>query len=535
MKIRATLAAVVTAVFVCLGVVVPITPAVAAGVPPVALPSCAGESAPTGGWLLRDLVSTGTTKSNPADVRPRNYRLGEPCFDTVGFADPVLMVPVRMTDLAVPGSYAAGSEAAVCATDDPSNCGVFMGYGYLTATPSSVRLCFSFTGDNSPAQQITLRVGSGPAGSGATTGGGAVSTMKSTFSGGTVTCPAGSNAVSTYTTSGGIGTAPWEWRYGGSSPANSAWTGNMFPHGYDADTVGGTQAAQAVFGAGAPFAVPDTGEVVCSSNYSATDTTTYTLPGHTHGGSPGVSATPPTLDEDDEPDEWTVWQGYYPDGDDLTLSMCDYLVEVRFWICTYTGHSPLDYGCLEVRWVADQFRDRHPYPDGSDQESICALYPDTPGCFDVINPPYVDGTDFAEVCLPIPEDAIPEWLTLDWLLPWMGHFIGCLFTPVGGLDSGGWIAAAWANGPAGQLGDAFADLSAALEVDGGCGVLVDADVMGSPLVIDTCEWTWAGLGRTLLHWTILIFGCISVALFIFRTILSPIIRTRADVPFSEDK
>lgn len=538
MKLNRYAAVAVAAVFVSLGVIVPAGPASAAGVPTAALPACSGDVGPTGGWLVRDMVSTGTNETNPAPVRPRNARLGEPCFDTEGFVDPVLAVPVTLSDVPVDGVGEDGVDATeLCATNDPTNCGHFTGFGYVTATPTDRRVCMFFVGDNSPAQQITLRVGGTGPGGGATNGGYTVSGAKTTYTGGTVTCPGGSNAVLPY--SCGVTacvdqtTAPWEWRYGSVSSANSDWTGNMIPFGSGVDLFAGTQAAHYVFGAGSMFGISDPGEAVCSTDYGATSTTTIDLEGHGLGN-PGTRDEPPVLDEDGNPTAWTIWDHFWP-ADELSggvyESNCAYLVSIRLWVCAFTGHSVTEYGCLEFRWSADRFRVRTPYPEGEPTDVICDLFPDSPGCFDIVNPPYIDGTDFDVVCAGAPE---PTWAVWDWLFPWVGHMLGCLFIPVNGPDRLGWVAAAWEGSAGGSIGEVFTAVGNSFAITGGCGNIMDADVMGVDFQMDTCSWTWAALGKQALYWLIVITGCLAAVFFIFRSVLA-IVNTRMPVPFDEDK
>ncbi|HMF58837.1 MAG TPA: hypothetical protein VK595_00615, partial [Vicinamibacterales bacterium] len=61
------------------------------------------------------------------------------------------------------------------------------------------------------------------------------------------------------------------------------------------------------------------------------------------------------------------------------------------------------------------------------------------------------------------------------------------------------------------------------------------ELLSQPFEIDTCAWGWASLGKTLLYWLIIISGYLSVAFFIFRSILAPIINVRASLPLTEDK
>jgi len=532
MKPRTVLTAVATAVFACVGVLVPIAPAAAAGVPPAALSDCNGDSAATGGWLVRDVVATGTTADSPAPVRPRNFRLGEPCFnDEGGLPDPVLAVPVRITDVEIPGILVPGATTNEACTSG-GYCVRIIDLAYSRDGTNRWTFCVQSFGGNFPTPQP------GPTFGIKIVGGGSsyyTSTELSynLYAPDTPAC----NAIPTNNRAymiWGTGTKPVVADTRISDPALSAYSGRYavkIPGLFE-----GTQPAQAVFGANTSFSVPDTGHATCSTDYLGTDTETFDLPGHGHGGSPGISAEPPTVDGEGEATAWTIWQDYFPSGGGtdpgaVLESDCDYLVSLAFWICIYVGTDESEFGCLEVAWTADRFRDRKPYPTTTDDESICALYPNTPGCFDVINPPFVDGTDFDTACAGAPE---PTWAVWDWLFPWIGHMVYCLFVPLNGVDRLGWVSSAWENSAGGALTEVAAAVGDALVIDGGCGTLVDVDVQGTPMEIDTCAWTWAEQGRQLLYWFIIVTGCLAAVGFIFRSVLS-IVNSRMPVPFSEDK
>lgn len=571
MQPRTVLAAVVTAAFVCLGIVVPATPAQAAGVPPVALQPCNGEHVDTGGWLSRDLVSTGTSSTDPVDVRPRNARLGEPCFDDLG-GDDVLGVPVTLTDLPVPmldvdedgeddGVPSSGPCNAVVGTASSPSVAEVLTLTDLcnelipayTTGPETFQPAPSgpFTVDVTGTNQVTIGLGSMVTGS--NTRGFVLNLYCKSATGDLPTAVDDSDNVSWNTTlpidrslNCTLGTeVPWmvvvtsrtHPSGDGTRMMGAMWSSDALnPVGGGTSYYGGTQGAHFSFGAGTEWSVPDDGVVICASDYSAEDTVTYPVEAKGLGDFEALdrSPTPPVL-VDGVATDWSIWQVFYPTdvlSGGVYESNCPYLVELRFWVCAFTGHGPLDYGCSEVRWLADRFRDRANYPGvDTPQESICDLYPNTPGCFEILNPPYVDGTDFAQVCAGAPE---PTWAVWDWLFPWVGHMLNCLFIPVNGLDREGWIASAWEQSPFGGIGDIVAGIGNAMEIEGGCGMLVSGTVLGSAFEMDTCSWTWAAGGRQMLYWIIVVLGSLAAVGFILRSVLA-IVNNRMPVPLDEDR
>lgn len=570
--LRRLVTAALVAAFVCLGVVVPAAPVAAAGAPPYALPPCTLPDAETGGWNLRDGVATGTRFEDETPVRPRHYRLGEPCFDDNGFSDPVLALPVRLTDIPVDildededgEDDGGGGEPTLVGQPSTSiNTSAAGWTGTIAAYVSGTRVstgqafratCFEVedssgtpitTGAHS-FSYVTDETGTGGAGSMTTT-------ISGTFTGGGPSwgCPDGTTHAFLQQNN----PLPWiAWMYwpkalaGGETYAGTVGECLTDPefdcqhgqpiflsavggHGF----YGGTQSATMQFGAwpGDWLGVDEISAVTCSTSYSGGTETVVEME---HAiGSPGDSAEPPVV-VDGVATEWSLWQMKYPDVD-ITESGCDYLVAIEMWVCTHVlyalGGIP-QYGCFLHEWTAERWADNNAYagPDGeTPEEHICTLYPETPGCYEVINPPYVDGTDFDVACAGAPE---PTWAVWDWLFPWVGHMVQCLFVPINGWDRLGWVETAWQSGAGGDMTDTIAALGDALVVEGGCGVILEGDVLGSDVEIDTCSWSWANAGRVMLYWLIIITGCFAAVMFLMKSIFG-IIDGRTPTPFDEDK
>lgn len=580
---RTALAAVATAAFVLIGVLVPALPAAAIGVPPNALPECTGTASETGGWGLRDVVSVGTSATEPSPVRPRTARLNEPCFDDVGFSDPPLMIPVRMTDIEVPMLDEDEDDMDDGAPDvgdpDTPEWGS-SGYGGTVLTvvgtlnrewrASSVwhryrYICVQVTGSlTGLGAYLDIPAWSGShtginfdpsAGPGADRLVNLGPTSNATWSGSQNTPTTGScPGTATHAIILGVNDQ------GGTNPTGTMWapldwptsiqlaptgspgsgTGGEYQTAYTLGTAyyGGTQGAHYTFGAGSGYSLPDEGEVVCSDSYSAASTTSHPIEVMDYGGFSNLdrNTTPPVV-VDGVATEWSTWAGYYPTdvgSGGVYLSNCPFLVSVRFWVCTFADHDPTQFGCVEVAWSADRWRDRTAYvgPDGdSPEEAICYLYPDTEGCYEVLNPPILDGTDFDVACAGAPE---PTWAVWDWLFPWVGHMVQCLFVPLNGWDRLGWVDSAWRGGAGGEISDTLDALLDSLAVEGGCGLIMEGEVLGSDTAIDTCSWGWASTARLFLYWAFLITGCFAAVIFLMRTIFG-LIDGRTPTPFDEDK
>lgn len=270
--------------------------------------------------------------------------------------------------------------------------------------------------------------------------------------------------------------------------------------------------------------------VECAESYEGPVTDQYMLtPTLLEDG--GAGQTPPHL-EDGVATAWTVldlstFTAIKPLGSDpyvggtVDAADCAFLNRVVLVTCTWAERHPSSYACQETEWTADRWRTHNAY-QGTEGEPpgnlLCYIYPDLPGCYDVLNPPYVDGTDFSVVCADPPEAA---WLDFGWLPAVIGHYAECLFVPVNGWDRDGEVADAVATSSAGDLGTMISEVYVGLgSAVGTCGAIVDVDLVGTPLVIDTCSWGWAPPLRSVLVFGVLALGGFAVASFALRTVQS---------------
>ncbi|QEO10011.1 hypothetical protein [Protaetiibacter larvae] len=260
---------------------------------------------------------------------------------------------------------------------------------------------------------------------------------------------------------------------------------------------GGTQEAQFVAGAGASMVRSGENTIIrCSETYTGEPTITYEWDSSLRwvAGSfwaPAGQEGPPKL-VDGDAQSWTAIGDVGISDATFTSSDCPYLVEIEFWVCAYTGHSPDDYGCGQDTWSADRFRQHSGYanPDAGATETICRLYPDDPQCYALLNPPYVDGTDWDQVC----GAGFPAltWGDYTWLPAVIGHLAECLFVPANGFDRHHVIQSAVSTSAVGDLQALITAGADAFTYSPGCGVLVGDALGGDGENINTCEWSsWA--------------------------------------------
>lgn len=555
------------------GVLVPVlvmtsAPAWAAdsvGVSVNALNSC-HTLTPWGGWDDRDVVGNGTRgNADTVPVRPRNIRLLEPCLDDMdGAVDELVTLPYILNDVQRDGSadLEPGSDGFFPAVSVHASCPELKTHGKFVYAGSS-SLCSG--GDPYGAWVLDLEFSGGGAsvsvdyerihGSGAQGGialhwycyvppgdptqvgsyvrnytrmtedDGKISTGWGSGSGSIQTL--GVVATRDFTCSTGVlarvfiggattPVSPWEQLRG--------WWSTVVPDGpFEGGGTGwfeGTQAAQFIIGAGALHSLDGTNSrVVCQQELGSGVVETYEFARTLD--SFGLSPEPPVLDEFGEvvPNGWGVrvfdhMGTAYPffDAED-----CGNLVEVVLHICAYVGYGGDELNCTIHQWSAERWRDRDLYSPDDPDVVICQQFPSLPECQQVLYPPYVDPTDFDAVCADGPE---PTWAVWDWLTPWIQHYAGCLLIPQGGLDRHGKFESAFKSSPAGALAQAGADVIESFHFEGDCGILIDTDVFGMDIVMDTCTWGWATPIRAALYWVVLLFGGWNVLAFTFATTMS---------------
>lgn len=593
--------ALVAVAFLVLGGAVP---AHAESVPVAVLGSCEDPAA-RGGWSGgRDQVGTGTYHDDPAPVRPRTVRLGEPCLYDGGGPSDYLTLPLLVTDPAVAPvdededglDDGAPSSVVYCdqhkingaggtsvnalaqlalAVDCNSIAAKFWKSGpeqYLSLDPvvfscsydagTNTGTC-SWAMDLAPTAMYPNHNSGTVVAQCITTGGSLVpgsavsQTMTVATSSVSRSCSAGQHPVFTAEASPYIPTphsaadrgvpkgCPENWcTYGGVLLVGAADPiGGASGTGY----YGGTQEA--------PILLAPTGGVVyyggatvaesstfsCASSYDGPITSTWDI---TPLIVSEASFDTPRTDEG----AWSVvhdWVGINADPG-FTMADCGYLNRIDLYVCAWAGNGPDTDACWNVFWTADKWRTNTPYT-GTDSDDpgylVCDLYPTAPGCYDILNPVYVDGTEFSVVCAGAPVFEAPGWSNFgDWvpsLLGWVGatvgHYSECLFVPVNGWDRNGVVDAAWKSSPIGQLNElvmgTFGDLAS---MTGTCGQIVDVPIWEASMVIDTCSWSWAVPMREMLTWSVLALGGFGIISFLINTTLS-LIKSPAPNPIGGDK
>lgn len=534
--------------------------AIGAGVPPSALMGCNTALSDTGGWLVRDVISQGTSSGNAdTPVRPRSARFYEPCFDTTGFSDPVLNIPLHMTDIPVemvdrnndgmddgpPTDVICNSAlpprtviTATMVQDATGACrsapilGLRVGpfyYGHVDD------LAVSVTEINLNQVQVSWSAAAAADASPPYAGTPSPDTRGDTqFAG---FCK--SNVGNTYIGASGSGTtsltefsATGGQRNFSCNPGYSlfavyAFTNPNAPTSviwgvlWRADDLalpnpgtgfyGETQAAQYSFGASTAWdGVQYTSNVVCSSDYEGANRTTHNFAVKAPGtwDNADRSQEPPII-EGGVATSWDAKISYYPTNvlsGGVYASNCPFIQEINMWVCVYANTDPNQYGCLEQNWDAERYRVKHPYQgtdSDSPQEVICLLFPSLPGCYAVNNP---DSLDADIVCEIQAEGEFFEWI-VSWitLLP---DWIGCMTTPEG-WDRSNALGRGWEASEAGMMQRAFHN---SMPSSIGCGVVANIPFESQTITLDTCEMDFAPEWvKTTLGW-ILILGLAGLGL-----------------------
>lgn len=568
----------------------------AASVPPSVMPDCYAEAPPArGGWGGgRDVIAQGTYAEDPSPVRGRTARLGEPCWgmDT-------LSLPVRVTDVPVPikdddedgdddgPPPTAGGTCDEFDSASPPNALDLNDATYLCneVVPACTNQCTSWGGNYAPmpsfsvtAEQTdanSVRVTFGARDSYGTSEGSFLYGLYCKSANGTLPTEPDEPSYSfengtrndefqsTLSCTGGLSSTRVPWRIyvaawdstGNQRRAGVAWESDddlpEAPSGNGTGYWGGSQEAPIwlapapglTIGQGVTFSEPS--RVYCTDTYEGGTETPWTLmPINIVGG---FGYYPPPGNNPSTP-QWTVDLELFPMVADpiFTTASCPFINRIELWICTWQGNSPYTGSCAEYLWTADAWREHRPYTgdDGEDQGGLlCKIYPELEGCYDILNPPYVDGSDFGQACAGAPVYDPPAWndfanwvpALTEWIGLSVGHYAECLFVPINGWDRDGVVEDAWQQSPIGQVNDivtgTFAQVS---NMTGTCGSLVNVTLFGTPVVIDTCSWTWAVPMRQLLTWALLALGGLGIASYLVNTTLS-LIKSNAPNPVDGGK
>lgn len=214
-----------------------------------------------------------------------------------------------------------------------------------------------------------------------------------------------------------------------------------------------------------------------------------------NGGSSGISAAPPTYVS------YLVRDWPIPTG---CVELVQFTLRVPYGVSTATAEVPIQYRLMT--WTAERELSDEEYGPvdfgpGAEEQceediqwAICEAlqipnptsYLDTCGNLDNSN---VYGVEYA------------TWNPVDgetWG-PALAWSMACLFMPLEGFDRSAVLADAAEMHPNAAVLTGYATIGNALTSTGSCGVLLDATgTVLEGLVLDTCQWTWAGAWRTLM-------------------------------------
>lgn len=544
---------------------------ISAGIPPSALMGCNLPLADTGGWMVRDVLSNGTSSEDPAPVRPRSARFYEPCFDTTGFSDAPLNIPVHLTDIPVPmlDEDDDGMDDGAPALEDGGRCSNVSAPENITRSlieaepygcvliPMHVRASGSGDTLGITSQHISWTLSEIPEGVRVTVTAlnrnnnlppyadvlaappGQVQIGRYGFTGYCVQTGTnaftlagsvadqlipGSSFTSDYTPA--FTCAASENRYlhsiiaisaplvsSETVPWGVAWRYDDLPiEGSDGTGYyGGTQAAQYAIGASTSFTgVQYNANVVCSTDYTGTNRTTHAMTTKNPGDFDNVDKSPePPIMEDGVAVAWDGKYNWYP-----TNVLAGGV---------YASNCPF---LLEVNMWVCVYSDRGPTNYGCleqkwDSERYRTKHPYTG----------TDGDSPAEViCLIFPDlpgcyavnnpDSLDEAIVceinatgefFEWIVSWitlLPDWIGCMTTPEG-WDRSNALGRGWEASKAGQMQRAFYN---SMPSNIGCGVVAQVPFDDSLITLDTCEMDVApDWVKTALGW-VLILGLAGLSL-----------------------
>lgn len=554
----------------------------AEGVPAAALPAC-GPPSDRGGWNVRQFVSSGTDSDlyDNVAVRPRTFTLGEPCQDVEG----IWSIPLAQTEVAQDydetapesggTSGAAGHQCAVFHSGSELDASVFETLGppdeVVPASPNTAPVNCDRTnladlahGDSRAYDPFwPSRTTSDGVPLTFSTVGDRTLRMVATDPGGTsgfgfrvwVSCrQTGSPFNFTAVQSAGFGDVP-------SSPTDlvcstgsapfaavvgywdKAGTGRWWGVAWRADglsaaglppVVNYTQSSITMMGGlSAPLGEAD-GYFACAGSRNGDPTVTPMSEAyyfrHNYFPSDYAFGLPVNVAPGENNFTRLDYLRFWPGADS---DQCPYLVEVGVNVCRWTGFSFLARTCTMAIWKYDDYIAHTPYTDPDPLTDACSQQPDNNAlevyCYPIEHPEFTDYALFENAC---PNPPAAEWLSFTWIPEAIGYYAQCLFVPQGGGDANGEVRAALGKSAVGVMVDQMGQLGSTLDVAESCGTLVDATGQIVPLVIDTCDWTWASPVKLLLSAVLWVLFAVWVLYFV-TSLLRGLVNRRTPSPLSE--
>lgn len=192
---------------------------------------------------------------------------------------------------------------------------------------------------------------------------------------------------------------------------------------------------------------------------------------------------------------------------------CSHLIEVNLRVCRWSSNLDTDFTCYVARWTAENQFNARPYSEADPERVLCELDPNYADCAFILEG--VDGTDFNVVCA-FPPVWDGDFLHFsDWLVLMIGHYGRCLFEPVNGWDREGTAQNSY-DLKMGPILDSLDTLVFSwMGLYEGCGVISNIDILGQPLVLDTCTVSWTHPIREGWRWITIV----STALLLVTAVL----------------
>jgi hypothetical protein len=272
--------------------------------------------------------------------------------------------------------------------------------------------------------------------------------------------------------------------------------GQFVPSASSTSTIGGFESSEAVLGAVSPTFSAMVSTVYCQSARLGSPFPVPVTGFHTSGfeaiagtNDLGLPTIPADSSDSSTADIAFTWQRLdFLDIGGITQAECPFLQSVEYVVCAFRGSGVEDISCISANWQWVQAKGNVVYPDSDTDVTLCSL-PGfwAPYCSDVLYPPYVDYSSFADMCEAGEVPTILSWDTY----PFFKHYIDCLFIPRGGWDWKEDIPREVESSALYAVEPVLFNLASSLTFGESCGVLMDGDIFGAPIAINTCTWSWA--------------------------------------------
>lgn len=200
---------------------------------------------------------------------------------------------------------------------------------------------------------------------------------------------------------------------------------------------------------------------------------------------------------------------------------CSHVIDMKLRVCIWNSNLNTDSVCYAASWSAETQFNVRPYIEEDPEFVLCTLDPTYADCAFVLEG--IDGTDFNVVCA-YPPVWDGDFLHFsDWFVLMIGHYGRCLFEPVNGWDREGTAQNSY-DVKMGPILDSMDTLIFSwMGLYEGCGVLGQFDILGQPIVLDTCTVTWTHPIRDIWRWITIVATAlllVTAVLMLFTNVIN---------------